>query len=64
MKVPGVHPSAFMYNENCLRLEPLGPELVSEALRRGGHDVRLLDLQGESELSIRRGSTGRQLKDR
>jgi hopanoid C-3 methylase HpnR len=34
-----------MYSEIYLRLEPLGLELVAEALRRAGHDVRLLDLQ-------------------
>jgi hopanoid C-3 methylase HpnR len=34
-----------MYTKIFLRLEPLGLELVAAALRRGGHDVRLLDLQ-------------------
>ncbi|HET6879123.1 MAG TPA: hopanoid C-3 methylase HpnR [Pirellulales bacterium] len=45
MKVLYVHPSALMYSEVYLRLEPLGLELVAEATRRAGHDVRLLDLQ-------------------
>ena len=34
-----------MYTENYLRLEPLGVELVAEAARRAGHQVRILDLQ-------------------
>jgi hopanoid C-3 methylase HpnR len=34
-----------MYTEVYLRLEPLGLEIVAEALRRAGHEVRLLDLQ-------------------
>jgi len=45
MKVLYVHPSALMYSEVYLRLEPLGLELVAEATRRAGHDVRLIDLQ-------------------
>ena len=34
-----------MYTEIYLRLEPLGVELVAQAARRAGHEVRLLDLQ-------------------
>jgi hopanoid C-3 methylase HpnR len=34
-----------MYSEIYLRLEPLGLALVAQALRRAGHEVRLLDLQ-------------------
>jgi hopanoid C-3 methylase HpnR len=34
-----------MYSEVYLRLEPLGLELVAEASRCAGHEVRLLDLQ-------------------
>lgn len=45
MKVLYVHPSGLMYSEVYLRLEPLGLELVAEATRRAGHEVRLLDLQ-------------------
>ena len=45
MRVLLVHPSCLMYSEIYLRLEPLGLELVMEATRRAGHDVRLLDLQ-------------------
>jgi hopanoid C-3 methylase HpnR len=45
MKVLYVHPSALMYSEVYLRLEPLGLELVAAATRRAGHDVRLIDLQ-------------------
>jgi hopanoid C-3 methylase len=40
-----VHPSALMYSELFLRLEPLGVERVAAAARAGGHEVRLLDLQ-------------------
>jgi hopanoid C-3 methylase HpnR len=48
MKVLAVHPGGLMYTEVFLRLEPLGLELAAEALRRTGHEVRLLDLQVES----------------
>jgi hopanoid C-3 methylase HpnR len=37
-----------MYTEIFLRLEPLGVELVAAAVRRAGHQVRLLDLQTAS----------------
>jgi hopanoid C-3 methylase HpnR len=40
-----VHPSALLYSEIYLRLEPLGLELVASSLRRAGHEVRVLDLQ-------------------
>src|SRR5262245_25991953 len=40
-----VHPSALMYSEVFLRLEPLGLERVGAALRHAGHDVRMIDLQ-------------------
>ncbi|HEX9291482.1 MAG TPA: hopanoid C-3 methylase HpnR [Anaeromyxobacteraceae bacterium] len=45
MRVLLVHPSALMYSRIYLRLEPLGLELVAQAVRRAGHEVRLLDLQ-------------------
>ena len=45
MKVLCLHPSGLMYTEIFLRLEPLGLELVAAAVRRAGHEVRLLDLQ-------------------
>jgi hopanoid C-3 methylase HpnR len=45
LKVLLVHPSGLMYTQVYLRLEPLGLELVAEACRRAGHEVRLLDLQ-------------------
>lgn len=48
MKVLAVHPSPLMYTKIYLRLEPLGLELVCEAMRRAGHEVRLIDLQVES----------------
>ena len=47
MKVLCVHPSGLMYTEIFLRLEPLGLELVAAAIRRAGHDVRLIDLQAD-----------------
>ena len=37
-----------MYTKIFLRLEPLGLELIAEAARRAGHEVRLMDLQVES----------------
>ena len=45
MRVLLVHPSALMYSEVYLRLEPLGLERVAAAIRAAGHEVRLLDLQ-------------------
>lgn len=51
MKVFAVHPGPLMYTKIFLRLEPLGLELIAEAVRRAGHEVRLLDLQVESQQS-------------
>src|SRR6202167_5539257 len=45
MRVLLVHPSALMYSEIFLRLEPLGLERVASALLADGHEVRLIDLQ-------------------
>ena len=45
MRVLLVHPSALMYSEIFLRLEPLGLERVASALLADGHEVRLVDLQ-------------------
>ena len=45
MKILLVHPSALLYAEVYLRLEPLGLECVAAAVRAAGHEVRLLDLQ-------------------
>ncbi|HEX3490484.1 MAG TPA: hopanoid C-3 methylase HpnR [Streptosporangiaceae bacterium] len=45
MRVLLVHPSALMYSEIFLRLEPLGLERVATAALADGHDVRLIDLQ-------------------
>jgi hopanoid C-3 methylase len=52
MRVLLVHPSALMYSEIFLRLEPLGLERVAAAVEADGHDVRLIDLQvyGEADL--------------
>lgn len=49
MKVLAVHPGPLMYTKIYLRLEPLGLELVAQAMRAAGHDVRIFDLQVESQ---------------
>jgi hopanoid C-3 methylase len=54
MRVLLVHPSALMYSEIFLRLEPLGLERVAAALLAGGHEVRLVDLQVYSRAELRR----------
>lgn len=48
MKVLAVHPGPLMYTKIYLRLEPLGLELVAQAIRTAGHDVRIIDLQVET----------------
>jgi hopanoid C-3 methylase HpnR len=48
MRVLAVHPGPLMYTRIFLRLEPLGLELVSAAVRQAGHEVALIDLQVES----------------
>jgi hopanoid C-3 methylase HpnR len=45
MKILLVHPGSLMYSELYLRLEPLGLELIAQACRQAGHDVRIIDLQ-------------------
>lgn len=47
MKFLAVHPSPLMYTKIFLKLEPLGLELVAEAARKAGHEVKLVDLQAE-----------------
>ena len=47
MRFLGAHPGPLMYTKIFLRLEPLGLELVAEAVRRAGHRVELIDLQVE-----------------
>jgi hopanoid C-3 methylase HpnR len=54
MRVLLVHPSALMYSELYLRLEPLGLERVAAAVRAAGHDVRLVDLQVFTQGELRR----------
>ncbi|MEX5214986.1 MAG: hopanoid C-3 methylase HpnR [Nitrospiraceae bacterium] len=49
MKVLAVHPGPLMYTKIYLRLEPLGLELVAQAIREAGHDVRIIDLQVETQ---------------
>ena len=48
MRFLAVHPSPLMYTKIYLRLEPLGLELLAGAVRKAGHEVRLIDLQVES----------------
>src|SRR5215510_1629890 len=48
MRVLAIHPGPLMYTKIFLRLEPLGLELVAAAVRRAGHEVRLIDLQAAS----------------
>ena len=45
MRLMLIHPSALMYSELFLRLEPLGLERVAAAARDAGHRVRVVDLQ-------------------
>jgi len=54
MKVLLVHPSALLYAEVYLRLEPLGIECVAAACRAAGHEVRLIDLQVFSHAELTR----------
>ena len=54
MRVLLVHPSALMYSEIFLRLEPLGLERVAAATLADGHDVRLIDLQVYSHEDLER----------
>ncbi len=54
MKVLIVHPGALLYTKVFLRLEPLGMELIAAAVRRAGHQVRLVDLQVERGASYER----------
>ena len=58
MRVLLVHPSALMYSEIFLRLEPLGLERVATALLADGHDVRLVDLQVYQKADLEREITG------
>src|ERR1700722_14132502 len=58
MRVLLVHPSALMYSEIFLRLEPLGLERVASALLADGHDVRLTDLQVYSRADLARQVAG------
>jgi hopanoid C-3 methylase HpnR len=48
MKLLAVHPNRLTYSKLFLCLEPLGLELVAQASREAGHQVKLIDLQVES----------------
>src|SRR5258708_26344419 len=49
-KILFVHPSSLGHHSAVfLRLEPLGLELISEACRKSGYSVRLVDLQACSQ---------------
>jgi len=39
MKFLAVHPGPLMYTKIYLRLEPLGLEMVAQAVRQAGHDM-------------------------
>ncbi|MGH9069116.1 MAG: hopanoid C-3 methylase HpnR, partial [Acidimicrobiales bacterium] len=54
MRVLLVHPSALMYSEIFLRLEPLGLERVASAVRDAGHEVHMVDLQVYGPDEVRR----------
>ncbi|WP_037890850.1 hopanoid C-3 methylase HpnR [Streptomyces viridochromogenes] len=54
MRLLLVHPSALMYSEIFLRLEPLGLERVAGAARDAGHEVRIIDLQVSSTRELAR----------
>jgi hopanoid C-3 methylase len=54
MRLLLVHPSALMYSEIFLRLEPLGLERVAGAARDAGHEVRVVDLQVSSMKELAR----------
>jgi hopanoid C-3 methylase HpnR len=49
MRLLGVFPGVLHYSKIFLRLEPIGLELVAQAARRAGHEVRLIDLQVEDQ---------------
>ena len=49
MRVLLVHPSALLYSELFLRLEPLGLERVAASAREAGHEVRLVDPQTHTQ---------------
>lgn len=54
MRFLAVHPGPLMYTKIFLRLEPLGLELVAEAVRQLGHEVMIIDLQVESHRDYHR----------
>ncbi len=54
MRLMLVHPSALMYSEIFLRLEPLGLERVAGAALAAGHEVHALDLQVSSRRDLDR----------
>lgn len=54
MRLLLVHPSALMYSEIFLRLEPLGLERVAGAARDAGHEVRVIDLQVSTHTDLER----------
>jgi hopanoid C-3 methylase len=53
-----IHPSALMYSEIFLRLEPLGLERVATAVQADGHDVRLVDMQVYTRSEVERQIAG------
>ncbi|MDB5393730.1 MAG: radical domain/B12 binding protein [Rhodospirillales bacterium] len=53
MRVLAVHPSALMYGQVFLRLEPLGLELVAASVLKAGHEARIIDLQVQTQRDFR-----------
>lgn len=53
-----VHPSPLMHSELFLRLEPLGLERVASAVRAGGHEVEMVDLQVYAHVPVRLSRSG------
>ena len=51
MRLLGVFPGVLHYSKFFLRLEPIGLELVAQAARQAGHQVKLIDLQVEDHRS-------------
>ena len=47
MRLLGIFPGVLHYSKFFLRLEPIGLELVAQAARQAGHQVKLIDLQVE-----------------
>jgi hopanoid C-3 methylase HpnR len=54
VRLLGVFPGVLHYSKIFLRLEPIGLELVAQAVRQAGHEVQLIDLQVEDHAAYHR----------